>query len=180
MHPVEIRGVLDSMVIYHDSREQETERAKRRYLRLGCPHERATLSYGDYCANARLPNGEWIYDKSGTIAPKCVVERKANLDELAGNFCQGRQRFEREFERARDNGARIYLLVEDASWTKLFMHSYRSRMNPNALMASVIAFEVRYNANLSFCTEEESPRIIREILYRDLKERLERGEYDGG
>ena len=45
-------------------------------------------------------------------------------------------------------------------------------------MASVIAYMVRYNMNLIFCDEASSSRIIREILYRDLKERLERGDFD--
>ena len=33
--------------------------------------------------------------------------------------------------------------------------------------------------NVVFCKEETSGRLIKEILYRDLKERLERGEFDG-
>ena len=178
MHPVEIKEVLDSMVILCDSREQPTARAKRRYERFGCPYRRATLNYGDYCADARLPNGKWILDESETLAPSCVVERKESLDEIAGNFCRGRDRFIREFERARDNGARIYLIIEDGSWISLLMHGYRSKMNPNALLASIVAFMVRYNANVIFSNEETTPRLIREILYRDLKERLERGDFD--
>ena len=168
------------MVVLHDSREQQTERAKRRYERFGCPHRRATLSYGDYCANARLPNGEWILDEAGTVKPLASVERKMNLDELCGCFCQGRDRFQREFERAAENNARIYLLVEDANWAAVQLGAYRSRMRPNALMASVIAYMVRYNMNLIFCDEASSGRLIREILYRDLKERLERCDFDGG
>ncbi|MBQ7563615.1 MAG: ERCC4 domain-containing protein [Lachnospiraceae bacterium] len=179
MHPVEIREVLDSMTILVDRREQPTLRAKKRYKRFGCPYERATLNYGDYAVNARLPNGKWIYDVSDTVRPLASVERKMNLDELAGCFCQGRERFEREFQRAADNGARIYLLVEGGSWGALQLHGYRSRMNPNAFMASVIAYMVRYNMNLIFCDEASSARLIREILYRDLKERLERGDFDG-
>lgn len=42
---------------------------------------------------------------------------------------------------------------------------------------SVIAFMVRYNLNIIFCKEETSGDLIKEILYRDLKERLERGEF---
>ena len=180
MHPVEIKEVLDSMTILHDSREQPTKRAKKRYERFGCPHRRAVLNYGDYCANATLPDGRMILDESGTVAPTCVIERKADLDEIAGNFCRGRDRFIREFERAKENGARIYLLIEDGSWMGILFHSYRSKMSPNALLASIVAFMVRYNANVIFSNEETTPRLIREILYRDLKERLERGEYDGG
>jgi hypothetical protein len=36
---------------------------------------------------------------------------------------------------------------------------------------------IRYNANIIFCNAQDSGRLIKEILYRDLKERLERGDY---
>ena len=179
MNGVEIQEVLDSMVILCDTREQPTKRAARRYERFGCPFRRATLSYGDYACQAKLPNGELINDDSITVNPVCVVERKSGLDELIQNFCQGRDRFKREFERAAEHGARIYLLVEGASWIKVQTGSYRSRMKPKALMASIIAYMVRYNMNLIFCDEESSGKLIKEILYRDLKERLERGDFDG-
>ena len=179
MHPAEIEEVLSSVVILVDTREQATARAKKRYERFGCPHERVALSYGDYAVNARLPNGEWLFDTSKTVTPLAAVERKMNLSELAQCFCQSRERFMHEFERARDNGARIYLLVEDASWPALFLGKYRSKMNPKAFRASVIAYMVRYNMNLIFCNEATSPILIKEILCRDLKERLEKGEFDG-
>lgn len=51
-------------------------------------------------------------------------------------------------------------------------------MGANAFTASGIAWMIRYNANIIFCKEETSSRLIREILYRDLKGRLERGEFD--
>ena len=178
MHPAEIEEVLASFKILVDTREQPTARAKKRYERFGCPHERVALSFGDYAANAKLPNGEWIHDIRKTVVPKCAIERKMALSELAYCFCQGRKRFIAEFERAKENGARIYLLVENASWAALFLGRYRSKMSPVAFSASVITFMVRYNLNLIFCNENETPRLIRDILYRDLKERLERGEYD--
>lgn len=50
-------------------------------------------------------------------------------------------------------------------------------MNQGVFAASVVAFMVRFNLNVIFCKEETSGDLIREILYRDLKERLERGEF---
>lgn len=100
-----------------------------------------------------------------------------SLDELAACFCKGRSRFTKEFERARENDARIYLIVENASWENLLNGKYRTKMDAKAYTASVIAFMVRYNLNIIFCKEETSGDLIKEILYRDLKERLERGEF---
>ena len=171
------KEVLKSFEILHDSREQGTERAKKRYESFGVPHERAVLSYGDYTYNATLPDGSKIYDVSKTISPVCVVERKMNLDELAGCFTRSRQRFQREFERAQEHGSRIYLLCEDANWENLLNGKYKSRMSAEAFSASVFAWMIRYNMNIVFCKEETAGRIIKEILYRDLKERLEKGEF---
>lgn len=172
------KSVLDTFSILIDTREQPTDRAKKRYESFGVPYQRATLSYGDYTYNAVLPDGSSIYDISDTIKPKCVVERKMNLDELAGCYTRSRQRFQREFERAQDNDCRIYLICENANWENLLNGKYRSKLHPNAFMASEIAWMVRYNMNVIFCKEETSGKLIKEILYRDLKERLERGEFD--
>ena len=57
------------------------------------------------------------------------------------------------------------------------MHRYRSKYHPNAFLASLTAWMVRYNLTPIFCKAEVSGDLIREILYRDLKERLEQGEY---
>lgn len=169
--------VLRSIEILVDTREQPTKRVMKRYERFGCPHVRCTLSYGDYSYNAVLPDGTSLYNTDDTITPACVIERKMSLDELAACFCKGRSRFTREFERAREHGARIYLIVENASWENLLNGRYRTKMDAKAFTASVLAFMVRYNMNIIFCKEETSGDLIKEILYRDLKERLERGEF---
>lgn len=173
----EQKGVLESFEILVDSREQPTDRARRRYETFGVPYQRATLSYGDYAYNATLPDGSRIYNPDQTIEAAAVVERKMNLDELAQCFTRSRDRFQREFERARDKGCRIYLIVENASWENLYNGKYRTRFNSTAFVASQVAWMVRYNMNVCYCKEETSGKIIRDILYRDLKERLEHGEF---
>lgn len=178
MDPFEQKAVLESFTILRDSREQDTDRARRRYAAMNAPCERATLSYGDYTYNAILPSGDPLHDLEKTVLPLCAIERKMNLDELEQCFTRGRERFRKEFERAAQNDCRIYMIVENASWENLINGKYRSRMNPNAYLASIIAWMIRHDISVIFCKEETSGRIIREILYRDLKERIERGEFD--
>lgn len=177
MDVFEQRQVLKTFRILTDTREQDTERARKRYASFGVPYERATLSYGDYTYNATLPDGRDIFNASDTIYPLCSVERKMNLDELAGCFTHSRKRFQAEFQRAADHGGRIFLICENANWEDLINGKYRSRFNSNAFVGSVIAWTVRYNADVYFCKAETSGRLIKEILYRDLKERLERGDF---
>lgn len=178
MSPVEIEETLETLTVLVDSREQDTERSRRRLKAMGAPAVRVTLDFGDYAANVRLPSGEWLHDPDGRIAAKCVIERKMNLDELAECLTRGRDRFRREFQRAREHGANVWLLVENGGWEALLAGRYRSKFQPKAFLASLTAWAVRYDLHIVFCDELTTPILIREILYRDMKERLSNGEFD--
>ena len=53
---------------------------------------------------------------------------------------------------------------------------YRSRMDPHALLASMTAWLARYRCQVLFCQPETTGALLREILYREAKERLEQKE----
>lgn len=168
--------VLNTFQILVDNREQATPKAVERYKSFGVPYKRATLNYGDYCGIITLNDSE-IYDTAHSVKASCVIERKMSLDELAMCFTRGRDRFRREMERAASNNSTVYLLVEDATYEGIIKHRYRSRFSPSAFLASLTAWTVRYNLRPIFCKADTSGQLIKEILYRDMKERLERGEY---
>lgn len=153
-----------------DTREQDTDRLRRRIRQTGLSFVRQKLDFGDYSAKTTLDNGT-EFDISSSVS----IERKMNLDELCACYCKGRKRFTREFERAKSAGAKVYLLIENANLEKVYNGSYRSKMSPQALTASLFAWLARYNCQIIFCKEETSGKIIREILYREMKERLENG-----
>lgn len=176
MNGYEITEALSSFRIIADTREQTTPKARERFKAFGVPVERATLRYGDYCGQITLPGGP-LLDTSVTVKPACVIERKMSLDELTMCFTRGRDRFRREFERASEAGAKVYLLTEGGSWEAIINHRYRSKFNPAAFLASLTAWCVRYNMTPLFCKAGSSGTLIKEVLFRDLKERLERGEY---
>lgn len=168
MTPFELNASLESMTLLVDTREQPTERYKKRIAQIGIPYERRKLNYGDYSCECTLPDGTKM-----DLSDKVVIERKMNLDELCMCCGKERARFEREFERAKKDGCRIYLLVEDGNWEKSYNGKYRSRLNPAALTASLNAFRARYGMQLDFCREETTGRLIHDILYRELKEYLQ-------
>lgn len=171
MDPFKLEQALNSMTILIDTREQDTERARRRKASFGVPCGRAVLDYGDYTWQIEI-DGKTFHDTNMRIFPKIAIERKMNLDELAQCFTHDRKRFEAEMLRAKRSGARIFLLCENSSWENLLAGKYRSRFNPKAFMASIIAWTIRYNLQVIFCKEESTGKLIKEILYRDLKERL--------
>lgn len=167
MHPVEIQKILDSMIILTDSREQATEQSKRRYAAFGIPWRRSKLDFGDYSATLTMPDGTEF-----SLADKVCVERKMSLTELCACFTHDRERFMREFERAKSAGARLYLLVENATWEMAYNGKYRSKMKPQALIASMFAWMARYGCQIVLCKAETSGKIIKDILYREAKELL--------
>lgn len=170
---------LESMEILIDTREKPTgSRAEKRYNSFCCPHSRQKLNYGDYTYNFTLPNGMKLHQEDVSIDAPVVIERKEDLTELSGNLCQQRDRFAREMQRAKDNNAKVYLLVEDANWELLINGKYRTKFNAKAYEASIEAFMARYDISVIFCKAEISGHLIKNILYRELKERLERGDYD--
>ena len=177
MDNFELQQILDTFEIIVDTREQPTKRALKRYESFGVPYSRHVLNYGDYTYNVTFPTGK-LHDVSKRISGICCVERKQNLDELAMCFTRERARFEREFQRAGDNNAKMFLLVENASWELLLDGQYRSKFKPKAFLSSITAWQARYNLSVIFCDMKNSGILIKELLYRDLKERLTRGEFE--
>lgn len=165
----EVKQALEHITILVDTREQPTRRSIQRLESMNFPYERQKLNFGDYSAKVTLNNGEVV-----SFADSFAIERKMNIDELCGCFCRSRERFSREFERARQSGAKLYLLIENATWENVYNGKYRSQMNSSALVASMLAWLARYNCQLIFCKAETSGKLISDIVYREIKERLEK------
>lgn len=120
------------------------------------------LDTGDYSCQL----GDVSYERD------IVVERKHNLDEICGNFTAERERFEREFIRAKAYGTKVHLIIENASWGDIFLGNYRSKMQSKSLVGSLLSWMVRYNITVTFCKPEETARIMYGIFYYYAKEKL--------
>lgn len=169
----EVEKMLESMTILCDTREQPTGRFERRVEGFGLPYLRKCLPYGDYSAQYIDLNGEIV-----SIENKIAIERKMNADEICTCFTKDRKRFAREFERAKADGAKVYLLIENESWERIINGKYRSKLSPKALKASLLAWAARYDLNIVYCKEETTGGLIRDILHYELKELLTSEDYD--
>ena len=158
-----VKRYLATMSVLCDTREQMTPRSSRRLKQIGVPIERVALSFGDYSARCDA------LDLRSSVA----IERKMDLSELARCYCQDRKRFIREFERAKEAGAKLYLLVENGSLDEAYSGHYRAKVHPASLTASMLAWLARYDCQILFCKEENSGHVIHDVLFRELKERLE-------
>lgn len=168
MTPFEVSEALEHLTLLVDTREQDTLSFRRRMKEAGIPWERRKLDFGDYSMKVELEDGNEV-----DFSPDIAIERKMNLDELCQCYGKERKRFQKEFSRAKEAGAKLYLLVENGNWEKAFDGNYRSQMKPQALTASLTAWLARYDCQVLFCQAKTTPRLIREIVYREAKERLE-------
>ena len=166
MTPTEMEYILRNITLIYDTREHETEALFKRLEATGFKYRREGLKFGDYTAE---------YEKDGItfgLHNEIVIERKMNLDEICGNFTKGRERFEREFERAIKAGAKVHLIVENGSYEKILKGSYRSKLNSNSLYSSLIAFCDRYNITAHFCKPETTPSLMYKIFYHHVRNKL--------
>ena len=162
----ELKTELSKLTVICDTREQDHHCAEY-FKKKNIPHITRKLDTGDYSAQI----GEMTMERS------VAIERKRNLDELCGNMTADRDRFEREFIRAKATGMHIFLIVENATWTDIFLGNYRSKLSSKSLMGSVLSWLARFPVTLLFCKPEETPRIIYGILYYYCREELLYGRH---
>jgi len=189
MHPTEIESCLERLVVLTDSREHDTENFRRRMDEFGA-WERCKLDYGDYSAKTYRNDGAEI-----TLVGKVHIERKMGLSEIITNFCESgkdspavqewnkqnphdkiRNRFEWELKRAQLAGAKIYLVIENATWELIYGHKYRSKMNEKAVIATFMAYMARYDLTVLFVNDRLAGHLIRDILKYSMREELKNYE----
>lgn len=165
----QIKGMLKEMIVLVDSREQKNAHILEYFQRHGISYEVTKLDYGDYsCKLPALAAGRDIY-----FHDSVVIERKNSLEELSGNLSKGRERFEAEFLKARNAGAKIYLMIESPlGYTGIITHGYKTGMKPAAFMASLKTWEHRFDANVQFIAPEYSAFYIMATLQYFVREAL--------
>ena len=170
------QSILKSLTVLCDSREQVNHHVTEALAALKCPTQIGKLEQGDYTGliPIRAFGGRFSdVDGYSSLADEVIIERKANLDEIAENFTVDRRRFESEFLRAKANGIKVFLVIENSSWTDIWSHNYRSRLSPKALAGSLMSWQVKYNLTILFCRPQETGRLIYGTLYYWLKNPLD-------
>lgn len=162
----EINDTLKELTVISDSREQNNTHILQYFDSKKIPYITRKLDTADYSA--------MLGDM--TLEHDTIIEKKSGLDEIAGNFTVDRQRFEDEFLRSKAEGAKVFLIIENASWSDIFLHNYRSKLKPQSLIASLFSWQVRFNITICFCKPEETGQMIYGILFYAAREALKKGE----
>ena len=152
------------ITIQCDTREHsgQIERIEQQFDALGVKHFRSKLWVGDYQS---LDN------------PRLVVDRKKDLQELAGNVCQQHERFRAELIRAQEAGIQIVILCEHGGCIKTledvyFWENPRRRTSPGAISGQRLfkvlnTMQEKYGVRFEFCDKRQTGRRIVEILTDD-------------
>lgn len=155
-------------MIQIDTREQDNRHIIKYFDNMGIDYFCEKLDFGDYTNP--------LNDK------KVVIDRKKDLIEWAGNLGKGHQRFKRELERAKENGYKVIVLIEQ----KIAYEDLKTWENPKAItkmrvlkdgtqvarpaMTGLQMWKIcekwkeKYDLSIWFCDKEKSPVVIATCL----------------
>lgn len=146
------------MIIQVDTREQKFEHVTNFFDEHNIKWVKSKCIVGDY----------WNLDN-----PKIVVDRKKDLQEVAGNVCQQHDRFVRELELANDLGIKLIVLIEENSIKSLQdvpkWYNWRRRKNPKAITGKTLwkimsTMQDKYGVEWRFTTKNNCGKDIIKIL----------------
>ena len=162
----QIKEIMKSAVVLIDTREQENTHIIEWLELKKIPYKSKKLDYGDYSLliPANVENGI-VQDKLLGYA----VERKGSLNEISGNIANGRTAFENELIRGK---GKTTVIIEDGSWHDIITHSYRTKYDSKAFIASLLTFYHRYDIPFAFCSKQHIGEIIYKLLIYKLREDL--------
>ena len=166
----EVKAILKSAVVLTDTREQDNGHILTALDGLKVSHKAMALSFGDY--SVMLPAmPEAGISRDTYFDGEIIIERKRNLDELAGNFTTSRERFKDEMIRA--GPAHKYLIVEQGGgYAAILNRQYHSRLSQKSFFASLLSFQARYGLNVIFTGPDMTAEIIWGLLYYHVREFL--------
>lgn len=143
----EKKAILKSIGILIDTREKKNEHLIDFFDAHKIPYEKRALDSGDYSFYVPA-NPELGIDKTMYFQNEIFVERKASLDELAGNFTRNRTRFEEEFSIS--PAKKRYLIIENANYYDIVDGSYSSSYNNKSFVGSLHSFNMKYDVQVIF------------------------------
>lgn len=142
----EIATIKKNLVVLIDTREQRNEHIKEFFEKKNINFKIHKLDYGDY--SVMIPqNAVEGLTRDIYFDRDIVIERKANIDELASNFKEDGVRIKTEMAHINKYNIRSYLFIEDPNYDfNIRSGNYRSNYKPESLYARIKkSIEMRYN-----------------------------------
>lgn len=115
---------------------------------------------------AKLDTGDYMNSDSNRI----TIDRKQNLDELCGNlFSPDRSRFWREVRRAKSEGIKMIVLIEQGGMIKTLkdVPKWRgkyTKVSGYSLYNEICRCHIAYGVEFLFCDKRSTGKRIAELL----------------
>lgn len=159
----EIKQLLKQIVVLVDTREKENTHILNFFESKNIKYKEKKLSVGDYSFFVEK-NAELNMQRDLYFDDTICIERKASLDELAGNLTAERDRFESEL--LRGNKIKKFLLIEnEQGYNDIINHNYRSQYAPKSYLGTLFSFQSKYNLDINFVRKEFSGNFIFSAIY---------------
>lgn len=109
--------------------------------------------------------------------PHLAIDRKGNMVEVCGNLAQQHERFRAECIRAQELHIHLIILIQDAKIKTLEdvknWHNPRLRRNSSAMRGWTVykimsTMSAKYGVEWQFCTKQQYPKKILELLNIDV------------
>lgn len=142
-------------MIYCDTREQKNFHILEYFAQRDIDFEVRKLDTGDYMDSDRM---------------NITIDRKKDLNELAGNLCtRDSSRFWRELRRAKESGIKMIVLCECGGFVKSIedvkkWKSPYSRISGRMLADKLYRAHISYHVEFLFCDKRSTGRRIVELL----------------
>ena len=165
----EIKKILDSLVIIVDTRENANSHIIDFFNKKKIPYSIEKLPFGDY--SCKIPVGTLdMFTTDVYFTNDFVIERKANIDELANNLREDAARLKKELAHLNMYQIRYLIYVEDLNFEEnLRQNNFRSQYDPFTLMQRLYkGIEAEYNTVIV----PVDKKIIASKIYYNLQARV--------
>lgn len=140
------KELLSNMIIQIDKREQNNNHIIEWLDKNKIQHMLKSFESGDYGFIIKK-NEELGFLRDAHFVDELFIERKHDLDELAGNLKDGA--FINEIKRTK-NIEHKYIIIENGSWDDILSHKYRSQYNEKAFYRTMLKLQSKYNIKIVF------------------------------
>lgn len=157
------KELLQHMVILHDTKEQNNQHILDYFDQHNIKHRPRSLKTGDYTFMLEA-DPEFGLNRDLWFSDVLVIERKNSVEELAGNIADpgGTARFAREMSRFKDID-HVYLVIENDCIDDIMAHNYRSRINEDSFLRTILTWQKKSNFYINFVKKENMGKFIYEL-----------------
>lgn len=158
------KALLSNMVILVDTRDKTNDSILKWFNDNGIAWKHKALKTGDYSfAIKACP--ELGFSINTYFTDELCIERKNSIEELAGNISKSEKddaRIFKEFNRM-INIDKTFLLIEDNSLDDLMCGNYKTSINSDSLLRTILTWQRRNNMHIYFVKKESMGKMIYEL-----------------